>query len=262
MSGLLVSVRSASEARTALEAGADVIDVKEPDRGALGAADIAIIHEIAATVDGRVPLSVALGEVLELYARGHQPGETEVVPELLPRSVTFAKLGLAGCFQVNNWRQIWRSSLARLPSHIGRVAVVYADWRTAGAPRPEEIIEAALSLSCSAVLIDTFCKDGRGLLSHCTASELTDIAARVQAAGKMLVLAGSLNHESIPRVLSVCPDLVAVRGAACEGSRAGQVTFKRVQQLKHLLLSADAAPPNRLRIQAERNNTARPIATT
>ena len=36
--GLLVSVRSAAEAITALEAGADVIDVKEPSRGALGAA--------------------------------------------------------------------------------------------------------------------------------------------------------------------------------------------------------------------------------
>ena len=38
MTGLLVSVRSASEARVALAAGVDVIDVKEPNRGSLGAA--------------------------------------------------------------------------------------------------------------------------------------------------------------------------------------------------------------------------------
>ena len=37
--GLLVSVRSADEAIAALAGGADVIDVKEPNRGALGAAD-------------------------------------------------------------------------------------------------------------------------------------------------------------------------------------------------------------------------------
>ena len=34
--GLLVSVRSAAEAATALAGGADLIDVKEPSRGPLG----------------------------------------------------------------------------------------------------------------------------------------------------------------------------------------------------------------------------------
>ena len=37
--GLLVSVRSAAEALAALAGGADVIDVKEPNQGSLGAAD-------------------------------------------------------------------------------------------------------------------------------------------------------------------------------------------------------------------------------
>ena len=36
MTRLLVSVRSAEEAEIALAGGADVIDVKEPRRGALG----------------------------------------------------------------------------------------------------------------------------------------------------------------------------------------------------------------------------------
>ena len=42
MSRLLVSVRSAAEAEVALGAGADLIDVKEPSRGSLGAADPAL----------------------------------------------------------------------------------------------------------------------------------------------------------------------------------------------------------------------------
>ena len=36
---LLVSVRNASEARAAINGGADVIDIKEPDHGPLGMAD-------------------------------------------------------------------------------------------------------------------------------------------------------------------------------------------------------------------------------
>lgn len=261
MSGLLVSVRSASEARIALDAGADVIDVKEPARGPLGAADLVTISEIAAAVETRAPLSVALGEMLDVCGHGYRAGEASILPELLPATVCFAKLGLAGGSRLNNWRQLWRSNLDRLPSHVAPVAVIYADWHAAGAPRPEEIVETAVLLNCSAVLVDTFCKDGCGLLSHCTVGELTKLAERVHAAGKMLVLAGSLNHDSIGRVLAVGPDLVAVRGAACEGSRVSSVSFERVQQLKHLLLRSVTESPNRLRICGERNNTVRPVAT-
>ena len=46
MTRLLVSVRSAAEAEAALLGGADVIDVKEPDRGPLGRADDAVIAAV------------------------------------------------------------------------------------------------------------------------------------------------------------------------------------------------------------------------
>src|SRR5207244_7336185 len=46
MTGLLVSVRSAAEAETALAGGADVVDVKEPRRGALGPADPSVWKQV------------------------------------------------------------------------------------------------------------------------------------------------------------------------------------------------------------------------
>ena len=64
--GLLVSVRNVTEALTALEAGADVIDVKEPTRGSLGAADSATLAAIAQAVGGRAPVTAALGELTDL----------------------------------------------------------------------------------------------------------------------------------------------------------------------------------------------------
>src|SRR3712207_1522808 len=47
---LLVSVRSAAEAGTALEGGADIVDAKEPARGPLGAVDPVTIAEILAVL--------------------------------------------------------------------------------------------------------------------------------------------------------------------------------------------------------------------
>ena len=43
---LLVSVRSEEEARAALAGGAEIIDAKEPSRGALGAVEIGVLREI------------------------------------------------------------------------------------------------------------------------------------------------------------------------------------------------------------------------
>ena len=52
MAQLLVSVRSADEARTALAGGASIIDVKEPDHGSLGQAPWSVwrdVHTVAST---------------------------------------------------------------------------------------------------------------------------------------------------------------------------------------------------------------------
>ena len=43
--GLLVSVRSVEEAKDALAAGADLIDVKDPAKGALGMAEAEIVPD-------------------------------------------------------------------------------------------------------------------------------------------------------------------------------------------------------------------------
>ncbi|MDP7303223.1 MAG: (5-formylfuran-3-yl)methyl phosphate synthase, partial [Pirellulaceae bacterium] len=65
MTELLVSVRDANEAQQALAGGADVIDVKEPARGALGAADPEVWHHVRRAIPLDVRLSVALGELTD-----------------------------------------------------------------------------------------------------------------------------------------------------------------------------------------------------
>jgi uncharacterized protein (UPF0264 family) len=66
MTKLLVSVRSAEEAGLAIAGGADLIDVKEPLEGSLGAASPTVIDEVLDRVGGRGPVSVACGELLQL----------------------------------------------------------------------------------------------------------------------------------------------------------------------------------------------------
>ena len=65
MTRLLVSVRSLDEARVALEAGVDLIDLKEPARGPLGAVDLEVVEAVSQFVASRVPTSTALGELID-----------------------------------------------------------------------------------------------------------------------------------------------------------------------------------------------------
>src|SRR5262245_15095651 len=115
---LLVSVRSSAEAATALAAGADIIDVKEPTGGALGMADAQTIADVVATVAGRTPVSVALGEAVE----------NPMPPDL--RRVTWAKLGLANCGKLVRDDLLFNYQAQIAPAQL--VVVTYADWYRAG----------------------------------------------------------------------------------------------------------------------------------
>src|SRR5437762_7708685 len=127
MTGFLISVRSAAEARVALSGGADIIDVKEPRRGALGPANPKVWGEIQAAIGQRVMGSVALGELLH-----------DSVESLAPQTIGFryAKIGLAGCHRSRGWIARWISAIGKLPLTTHPVPVAYADWPRAHAPSP------------------------------------------------------------------------------------------------------------------------------
>src|SRR4051812_34686738 len=58
---LLVSVAGVDDAAAALAGGADLIDAKDPTRGALGAVSHAVLQDIRAVVAGARPVTAALG---------------------------------------------------------------------------------------------------------------------------------------------------------------------------------------------------------
>jgi uncharacterized protein (UPF0264 family) len=132
MTRLLVSVRDAAEAVDAVAAGADLIDIKEPRAGSLGAAAPETIAEIIRVVAGRRPLSVALGELATGFVDSH----------LVALEIQFAKLGLAGCATRATLAADWQRALSQLLTGTAPVAVVYADWQRAEAPPPETVINS------------------------------------------------------------------------------------------------------------------------
>jgi uncharacterized protein (UPF0264 family) len=231
-SGLLVSVRGPSEVEAALQGGADLIDVKEPARGALGRADADTIAGVAATVAGRRPVSATLGELLDWLRNADSPA--------LDPNVQFVKIGLAGCASRPNWRDELSAFRQKLDAACSARLVVaaYADWRRAAAPQPADVMDAALHLHCG-FLIDTFEKDGTSLLDWMNMAELIDCCLRFRSARLPIALAGALDHRQVHLLRPARPNWFAVRGSVCAGGRNGKVEAERVRRIKAELVDAE-----------------------
>jgi (5-formylfuran-3-yl)methyl phosphate synthase len=220
--GLLVSVRSADEARAAVEGGASVVDVKEPDRGPLGRASVETWRAVRAVVPESIPVSVALGE---LSMWDDRQGCTADSLE----GIAYRKLGLARAG--HDWRADWTRVRSVEPGLARWVAVAYADWQSAEAPHPIEVLEASLlATDCSGLLVDTWDKSKASPLEVTTF--WVNWIQRARQSGRFVALAGGLDLAAIGRLTPLQPDLFAVRGASCDHSdRRKTVSRERVAEL-------------------------------
>ncbi len=220
---LLISVRTIDEVRAALP-GADIIDIKEPSRGALGMADLATIGEIARILslsDPEIGLSVALGELQEW------PADRE--RSALPDGITWAKLGLRGEQQRPDWRERWLCLRQELDQQSGRalnwIAVAYADAEKVQSPAVHEVLQAAVETGCAGLLIDTVTKSGGSLLEYLSPLELLDIMRRARECHLPVAIAGKVSARDLPLLCALEPDIIGVRSAVCrQGDRAQAVS--------------------------------------
>jgi uncharacterized protein (UPF0264 family) len=241
---LLVSVVDVASARVAVAAGADIVDVKNPAEGALGAPSPTVIEGVRAAVPAEVPVSAAIGDMPNL------PGTAALAALGAARSgATFLKVGLWGVSTeaeaVALLRTV-RDGVAGVPGAVV-VAAAYADARRmAHAPlAPELLPRVARAAGVGVCLLDTAIKDGRGLLDWLSPHALTSLVADAHAAGLQFALAGALRAEHLPVIRATAADIAGVRSAACrDGTRFGPLDAARVRALR---AACEAAPPTPLR---------------
>jgi (5-formylfuran-3-yl)methyl phosphate synthase len=236
---LLVSVVDGGEARAAAAAGADIVDVKNPAEGALGAPSPAVIEAVRAAVPEELPVSAAIGDMPNL------PGTAALAALGAARSgAAFVKVGLWGVSTDTEAVALLRAVRAGVAGVPGTVVVAaaYADARrVAHAPfAPELLPRVARAAGAGVCLLDTAVKDGRGLLDWLAPDALTALVAEAHAADLHVALAGALRAEDLPLVRATGADIAGVRSAACgDGRRAGPLEPARVRALQ----AACAATP-------------------
>jgi hypothetical protein len=206
-----VSVVSASEAALAVAGGADIVDVKDPGEGALGAPAPRVLSEVARAVGGAAPLSVALGDLPDLPHTAALAARGAALS-----GAAYVKVGLRGVHELERAVVVMSAVADAVGPDVGVIAAAYAD---AEALDPPALAPGWLPLlvertGIAGALVDTFVKDGRGLYALLSETELTDLIARTRRAGAIFGVAGQLRPGELRRVDA---DVVGVRSAVCRG---------------------------------------------
>jgi hypothetical protein len=215
---LLVSVVCAEEARRALAGGADIVDVKDPGEGALGAPAPTVVSDVVRAVDGAAPVSVALGDMPDLPHTAALAARGAALS-----GAGYVKVGLRGVRELHRAIVVMRAVTEAVPPQTAVIACAYAD---AAALDPPALDPRLLPLlveptGIAGALVDTFAKDGRGLYGWLSEPEVADLTARTRAAGASFAVAGQLMRGQLRRVTA---DIVGVRSAVCRGGdRSGEL---------------------------------------
>jgi len=232
---LLVSVADAIDAREALAGGADIIDAKDPSRGALGAVTIDCFRRVAEVVGRDRPLSAALDDADDWSAVWRNAAifataGASFVKVAVDSASSFGSAGLkAGRYNEEKTGSggCRRRASARRPAGLRIVVAAYAD-----VPRQADtIFDIAVRAGAAGVLLDTADKTAAGLCGLMTARAIERWIAHAHAHGLFAAVAGRLTVDDLLPVRDLGADIAGVRGAACAGGRTGRITAARVRAL-------------------------------
>jgi dihydroneopterin aldolase len=221
MTLLLASVRDAAEAELAIGAGADIIDLKDPSRGALGAVAPETIEACVSRVDGRTPLSATIGDQLQAEA------VRAAVLRTAAFNVDFVKLGIFPGAEAERCLMALKPEAAQLRL----ILVLFAD-----ALPSFDAIGLAGRIGAAGIMFDTLGKGSGALPDHLTPAALAGELASARAQGLTVGLAGSLRARHVPSLLALEPDLLGFRGALCrDGNRAAALDPARLAAIRSLI---------------------------
>jgi uncharacterized protein (UPF0264 family) len=228
---LLVSPMNVQEAIASEQGGADIIDVKNPKEGSLGANFPWVIGEIKSHV--KRPLSATIGDF------NFKPGTASLAA--LGAAVAGAQYIKVGLYDIHSEAEAYDllSAVARsVKSYDPKrlvVASAYSDYTRIGSISPFDLPPMARKAGCDVVMVDTGIKDGKSTFEFMDDAELQSFVDSSHAEGLLCAIAGSITFKDIPLLKRLRPDIIGVRGVVCGGDRNDCIKADLVARLKSML---------------------------
>jgi len=227
MNKFLASVSSLQEAEMILP-HADIIDLKNPLMGALGALPVDVVEQIVRYVDGRKPISATIGDL---------PMEPKpvvaAIQAVAATGVDIVKVGMFAGDQLACIEAI--KPMAR--SGIKVVAVLFAD-----SPQKSLPLDVFTQSGFYGVMQDTAIKNGSSLMDHQDLLQLRAFVQEARVNDLICGLAGSLGVFHIEPLAALEPDYLGFRSALCHKSnRTTTISATGVAAVKEMLFKCNMA---------------------
>ncbi len=227
MTLMLASVATLEEAEQALRLGADLIDLKDPSRGALGAWPLGRVRDAVGRIGGRRPTSATIGDL------PMRPSDVaEAAAAMAATGVDIVKIGFfgggdpAGCIEALR-------PLAE--GGVRLVAVMMADQDPC-----LSLVGTLAEAGFYGVMLDTADKRAGSLRAHQKETVLRGFVEQARAQGLLTGLAGSLAVADIAPLAALGPDYLGFRGALCRGDRSGTLDPDRFAAVQAALARAQS----------------------
>jgi (5-formylfuran-3-yl)methyl phosphate synthase len=213
---LLVSPSSIDEARHS--GAADIIDVKKPSEGSLGANFPWVIREIKEF--SKKPVSAAIGDF------NFKPGQASLAAYgAACAGADYVKIGLA--FEGHDHAHELISAVVKaVKDEFPKKNVViaaYSDHIRMHSISPFDMAPIAAECGADFAMVDTGIKDRQSTFAFMDEKALRTFTDSNRKLGLGTALAGALKFEDIDALKRINPEIIGVRGMVCGGDRNATV---------------------------------------
>ena len=242
MTGMLASVTSVEEAQIVLKAGVDIIDLKNPEQGALGALQTHVVATVVKSISGKIITSATVGDI-----ESNDPSLSKLIVNMANTGVDYVKVGLFDDYANESFIEVLNQAAKQ---NIKIILVIFAEnYSTLS------LQDYLLKSEISGLMLDTKNKIGENLLSLIKYEELADFVRSAKKHGLITGLAGSLRYEDISLLLDIEPDYLGFRGALCaENDRVKSIEAKKVTQIRKAVTQQEVTNRGNVQYKCEALN--------
>ena len=199
----LASVQSVREAQALLPISPDILDIKDPTKGALGALNVDKVREIVSIIAGRCLTSATIGDL---------PMQASIISAAMTLMATsgvdYIKVAVFPDAQLSQCLHDLADSIKTL--RIPVIAVIFADK-----PINMSYMPLLAQHGFYGVIVDTAIKNSGHLLNYWDINILTTFIATAQRHQLICGLAGALRADDIQALIPLGADYLGFRSALC-----------------------------------------------
>ncbi|WP_428353735.1 (5-formylfuran-3-yl)methyl phosphate synthase [Methyloprofundus sp.] len=225
MSRMLASVNSLEEALIARQLDVDIIDLKQPALGALGALQTKQVKTIVTQLRCSKPVSATVGDL---------PMQADIifnaVKAMADTGVDYIKIGF---FPDPDWDTVIQKLATLSSGSLKLIAVLFADQQ------PDlKTVKLFSKAGFAGIMLDTMDKSNGSLTQVMPLETLQHFVQTAKDNHLLCGLAGSLRVTDIPALLPLQADYLGFRGALCKQyqrtAELDPIAFKKVKtSLEH-----------------------------